>query len=302
MAMPDGELTPEPTTRRRGREIAAALARELAAGPVVSMLILATVCTAAVFANVIAPHRPDATSLAARLRPPFWLEGGTSRYPLGTDDLGRDVLSRLVHGARVTLVVSLFSVLASGTIGIGLGLLAGYLGGRVDTIIMRLTDASLAVPIVLIALLFVVTLGPGFANIIIALACLLWSRYTGIIRGEVLLVRRRDFVALARIAGASPWRILVRHIWPNTMNTAIVLMTLNLGIVILVEASLSFLGAGVPPPTPAWGSMVAEGRNYVVSAWWLSFFPGLAILLTVLSFNLLGDWLRDRLDPTLRQL
>jgi peptide/nickel transport system permease protein len=269
---------------------------------VVSVLILSTFCVTAVFANFIAPHRPEATSLAARLRPPFWLDGGSLSYPLGTDDLGRDVFSRGVHGARVTLVVALFSVLASGSIGIGLGLLAGYVGGRIDTIIMRLTDASLAVPIVLIALLFVVTLGPGFTNIIIALACLLWSRYTGIIRGEVLLLRRRDFVALARIAGASPWRILARHIWPNTMNTAIVLMTLNLGIVILVEASLSFLGAGVPPPTPAWGSMVAEGRNYVVSAWWLSFFPGLAILLTVLSFNRLGDWLRDRMDPTLRQL
>jgi peptide/nickel transport system permease protein len=269
---------------------------------VFAVLVLTAVCLAAVFADFIAPRRPDATSLATRLRPPFWLEGGSPSHPLGTDDLGRDILSRLVYGARVSLVVALFSVLASGTIGVGLGLLAGYVGGRVDTIIMRVTDASLAVPIVLIALLFVVTLGPGFVNIIIALACLLWSRYTGIIRGEVLTLRKRDFVALARIAGASRRRIIVRHILPNTMNTAVVLMTLNLGIVILVEASLSFLGAGVPPPTPAWGSMVAEGRNYVVSAWWLSFFPGLAILLTVLSFNLLGDWLRDRLDPTLRQL
>lgn len=291
-----------PAIAPRPRRVARVVFRELRRGPVFAVLVLTAVCLAAVFADFIAPRRPDATSLATRLRPPFWLEGGSPSHPLGTDDLGRDILSRLVYGARVSLVVALFSVLASGTIGVGLGLLAGYVGGRVDTIIMRVTDASLAVPIVLIALLFVVTLGPGFVNIIIALACLLWSRYTGIIRGEVLTLRKRDFVALARIAGASRRRIIVRHILPNTMNTAVVLMTLNLGIVILVEASLSFLGAGVPPPTPAWGSMVAEGRNYVVSAWWLSFFPGLAILLTVLSFNLLGDWLRDRLDPTLRQL
>jgi peptide/nickel transport system permease protein len=270
--------------------------------PIVSLAILALVVLAAVFADAIAPHRPDATSLASRLKPPAWIEGGSWTHALGTDDLGRDILSRLVHGARVSLVVAVLSVAGSGILGVALGLLGGYLGGRVDAIIMRVTDAALAVPIILIALLFVVTLGPGFVNIVIALAALLWSRYTGIVRGEVLTLKEREFVALARIAGASPWWIMKRHILPNTLNTVLVLTTLNLGIVIVLEASLSFLGAGVPPPHPAWGSMVSEGRNYVVTAWWLSFFPGLAILLTVLSFNLLGDWIRDRLDPRLRQL
>lgn len=264
--------------------------------------LVAIIVLAAVFADFIALHPADEASLRNRLKPPFWFEGGSMLYPLGTDDLGRDIWSRMIFGARVSLSVGLFAVGGAGSVGVALGLVAGYMGGRTDAVIMRFTDAALAVPLILVALLFVVTLGQAFINVIIALAILLWSRYTRVIRSEVLSLKGRDFVALARIAGASHLRIMLRHILPNIMNTAVVLFTLQLGTVILVEASLSFLGAGVPPPTPAWGTMVADGRNFTATAWWISFFPGVAILVTVLSFNLLGDWLRDRLDPKLRQL
>ena len=264
--------------------------------------LVAIIVLAAVFADFIALHPADEASLRNRLKPPFWFEGGSMLYPLGTDDLGRDIWSRMIFGARVSLSVGLFAVGGAGSVGVALGLVAGYMGGRTDAVIMRFTDAALAVPLILVALLFVVTLGQAFINVIIALAILLWSRYTRVIRSEVLSLKGRDFVALARIAGASHLRIMLRHILPNIMNTAVVLFTLQLGTVILVEASLSFLGAGVPPPTPAWGTMVADGRDFTATAWWISFFPGVAILVTVLSFNLLGDWLRDRLDPKLRQL
>ncbi len=264
--------------------------------------LVAIIVLAAVFADFIALHPADEASLRNRLKPPFWFEGGSMLYPLGTDDLGRDIWSRMIFGARVSLSVGLFAVGGAGSVGVALGLVAGYMGGRTDAVIMRFTDAALAVPLILVALLFVVTLGQAFINVIIALAILLWSRYTRVIRSEVLSLKGRDFVALARIAGASHLRIMLRHILPNIMNTAVVLFTLQLGTVILVEASLSFLGAGVPPPTPAWGTMVADGRDFTATAWWISFFPGIAILVTVLSFNLLGDWLRDRLDPKLRQL
>ena len=264
--------------------------------------IIALVVLAAIFADFIALHPADEASLRNRLKPPVGFEGGSWLYPLGTDDLGRDIWSRMIFGARVSLSVGLFAVGGAGSIGVALGLIAGYMGGRTDAVLMRLTDAALAVPLILVALLFVVTLGQAFINVIIALAILLWSRYTRVIRSEVLSLKERDFVALARIAGASHLRTMVRHILPNIMNTTVVLFTLQLGTVILVEASLSFLGAGVPPPTPAWGTMVADGRDFTATAWWISFFPGVAILVTVLSFNLFGDWLRDRLDPKLRQL
>jgi peptide/nickel transport system permease protein len=179
---------------------------------------------------------------------------------------------------------------------------AGYYGGRVDATLMRMTDATLSFPVILLALILAVTVGPSFANVVIAIAVILWARYARVIRGQVLTLMELDFIAQARIAGAGAWRIITRHLLPNTLNTLVVLVTLQIGYVIIVEASLSFLGAGIPPPTPAWGSMIAEGRDFVTSAWWVSCFPGLAILLVVLAFNLLGDWLRDTLDPKLRQL
>jgi peptide/nickel transport system permease protein len=182
------------------------------------------------------------------------------------------------------------------------GLVAGYHGGTVDAVLMRATDATMSFPVILLALILAVTVGPSFTNVVVAIAVILWARYARVIRGQVLTLMGLDFIGQARIAGAGAWRIITRHLLPNTLNTLVVLVTLQIGYVIIVEASLSFLGAGIPPPTPAWGSMISEGREFVTSAWWVSGLPGLAILLVVLAFNLLGDWLRDTLDPKLRQL
>jgi peptide/nickel transport system permease protein len=205
-------------------------------------------------------------------------------------------------GSRVSLAVGALAVLLASTLGAAVGLVAGYYGGRVDTTLMRITDATLSFPVILLALILAVTVGPSFTNVVVAISVILWARYARVIRGQVLTLMTLDFIAQARIAGAGAFRIITRHLFPNTLNTLVVLITLQVGYVIIVEASLSFLGAGIPPPTPAWGSMIAEGRDFVTSAWWVSFFPGLAILLVVLAFNLLGDWLRDTLDPKLRQL
>jgi peptide/nickel transport system permease protein len=270
--------------------------------PFVSSFILLAFIVLAIGADVIAPHNPYETSLRARFRPPVWAEGGSWDHPLGTDHLGRDVMSRVIYGARVSLAAGVLTVSLSGMIGAAIGLLSGFYGGRIDAVLMRAADSTLAFPIILFALILAVTIGPSFANVITAIAVVLWARYARVIRGEVLSLKERDFVAQARIAGCSGRRIMVFHLFPNTLNTLIVLLTLQIGYVILVEASLSFLGAGIPPPTPAWGSMVAEGRDYITRAWWVSFFPGVAIMLVVLSLNLLGDWVRDTLDPKLRQV
>ena len=255
-----------------------------------------------IFAEWIAPHDPIKGSLALRLKPPMWEKGGSITYPLGTDKVGRDVLSRIIYGARVSLRVSLEGIVVSGFIGTALGLIAGYFGGRVDALIMRLVDISLGLPIILVALVFVAALGPSFSTVIAVITILLWARYARQVRGETLSIKERDFVARARVAGASHFRIMFRYLLPNVVNTLIVLATLQVGFVIIFESSLSFLGAGIPRPTPAWGLMVADGRELIVTAWWISMFPGLAIMLTVLSFNLVGDWLRDHLDPKLKNI
>ncbi|MBI4608273.1 MAG: ABC transporter permease [Candidatus Rokubacteria bacterium] len=271
--------------------------------PVVFLVILLLILVLpAVFAPWLAPHDPLAGRLAHKLKPPGWLAGGSWEYPLGTDPLGRDMLSRMIFGARVSLSVSLVAIFIGGTIGTVLGLIAGYFGGWTDALIMRVVDIAFSLPTILLALVLAVVVGPSFRTVILIVALLLWARYARQVRGEVLSVRERDFVAQARIAGCSHLRIMFGHILPNVLNTLIVLGTLQVGYVILLEGTLSFLGVGIPPPTPAWGLMVATGRALIVSAWWVSFFPGLAILLTVLTLNLLGDWLRDRLDPKLRQV
>jgi peptide/nickel transport system permease protein len=277
-------------------------ARAAGRWPVISSLIIAAFVLVALLAPVLTPADPYAQSLRTRLKPPVWEEGGTWSRPLGTDRLGRDVLSRMILGARISLAVGVFTVFLAGAIGATVGLTAGYYGGRVDAILMRATDATLSFPVILLALILATTVGPSFGNVVVAVAVILWARYARVIRGEVLSLMERDFIAQARIAGCSAWRIITRHLFPNTLNTLVVLLTLQVGYVIIVEASLSFLGAGIPPPTPAWGSMIAEGRDYITSAWWVSLFPGLAILLVVLAFNLFGDWLRDTLDPKLRQV
>ena len=231
-------------------------------------------------------------------RPP-----GSTKFLLGTDHLGRDVLSRVIYGARISLIVSIVTLGVGGTIGVVMGLAAGWYGGWVDEVLMRLVDIKLAIPLILIALVLVITLGQSLWIIVTVLCLFIWPRFARQVRGEVLQLKHMDYVSLAKVSGASTSRILFIHIFPGTINTLIVVATLQVGIVILLESTLSFLGAGVPPPTPAWGSMVADGRDKLAGGvWWISSFPGVAIMLTVMSLNLFGDWLRDTLDPRLRQL
>jgi peptide/nickel transport system permease protein len=275
-------------------------ARDFPLGP---LLILGIITFVAVFANLLAPHDPQVGSLSARFRPPFWLARGSLEYPLGTDQLGRDVLSRLIFGARVSIVVGFTAVIFAGVVGTTLGIVAGYLGGWVDQVIMRIVDAWLALPALSFAIFLAAIVGPSEMNIVIILALVYWTRYARIVRGEVLSLKEREFVRLAVVAGCSKWTIMRRHILPNVVNSAIVLASLMLGVVIIAEASLSFLGVGVPPPKPAWGVMLSDGKQgLMVGYWWLTVFPGFCIMLMVLSANLLGDWLRVKLDPQLRQL
>jgi len=264
-------------------------------------LLLLAVMTA-LLAPVISPYSPTEGSLLKSLQPPVWQDGGSMDHLLGTDFQGRDVLSRLIHGSRVSLAVAAVSIFVAGFMGLVLGLMAGYFGKAVDALIMRIADMFFALPMILFGLLFAMTLGPSFRNVIIVIVLTIWGRFARQVRGEVLSVRERDFVALARVAGASNRRILITHILPNVANSIIVLATWQVGLVILMEASLSFLGVGIPPPTPSWGTMVADGRLWIASAWWVSVIPGLAILVTILAMNMVGDWLRDYLDPRLRQL
>jgi peptide/nickel transport system permease protein len=228
--------------------------------------------------------------------------GGDGSFLLGTDKLGRDILSRIIHGSRVSIIVAGIAIFFAGVIGTILGVTAGYFGGWVDGFIMRLVDVSLSIPIILMALVLVAALGASFKTIISVLVIFLWAQYARQTRGETLSIRVQDFIARAKVAGASDIRIMLRHIFPNVFNSLVVLATLQVGFVIILESTLSFLGAGIPRPTPAWGLMVADGRELIVVAWWVALFPGIAILLVVMSMNLLGDWLRDRLDPKQRQV
>lgn len=290
-------VQPAPAPARIARQI-----WQLRKWPLIPMFFLVLFVVTGVFAPLIAPHDPERGGLRDRNLPPAWEEGGSSEFLLGTDHLGRDMLSRVIFGARISLAVAGVTLGVGMVIGVASGLIAGWYGGWLDEFLMRIVDIKLAIPTILLALVLVLALGQSFLIIVAILAIAVWPRFARNVRGEVLQLKTMDFVALAKVAGASTPRILFIHIFPGVINTLIVLATLEVGIVILLESTLSFLGAGVPPPTPAWGSMVSDGRDRLAVAWWISTMPGLAIMVTVLSMNLFGDWLRDRLDPRLRQL
>jgi peptide/nickel transport system permease protein len=270
--------------------------------PKLAGAIVVLTALVAIFADRLVLHDPEAINPAQGELPPALLQRGTWEHPLGTDRKGRDIASRVILGTRISLAVAASAIAAGGLVGTGLGFVAGYRGGWSDAVIMRTTDAFLAFPGILVALVLTVTIGPSFRVVVAVLALILWARYSRQVRGEVLYWKAQEFVLQARAVGAPGYYIVLRHILPNVVNTIIVLCTLQMGWAIVVEASLSYLGAGIPPPTPTWGSMVAEGQNFIETAWWISVFPGTAIMLVVLSLNLLGDWIRDLLDPKLRHV
>ena len=270
--------------------------------PCLPLLVVALLGFCALCAPLLAPHSPVEGSLGQRLIPPLGMEGSTVEHVLGTDRLGRDTLSRLLYGAQISLAVSLVGILLTGVVGSCIGLLAGFWSTWVDTLCMRLVDISLSLPGILMAVLLSVVFKPSFTNVVIVVIFLLWPSYARLVRGETLSLKQQEFVALARVAGCSNLTIMCRHILPNLAPSILVLATLQVGFVIVLEASLSFIGVGIPPPTPSWGVMVADGRGLIEQAWWISILPGVAILVTVISLNILGDWVRDRLDPKLRQM
>ena len=260
-----------------------------------SVMVVLVACS--IFAPLLAPHDPTEISmLDARLAP-----GEDLSFLLGTDIMGRDMLSRLIYGARTAMFISLVALGTGMLVGTILGLIAGFKTGWPDVIIMRASDAALGFPTILVAMIIVTLMGAGLANIILAVALTVWARFARMIRGDVLSIKELDFVTFAKIAGLSMPMIIWRHIFPNTINTLMVITSLQIGQVILLEASLSFLGLGLPPGDPAWGIMVAEGRSVILDVWWLALFPGLAITIVVLAFNFFGDWMRDTLDPKLRR-
>lgn len=266
----------------------------------IAFVILVLFILTALVGPMLVQHDPMQGSLRARLLPPAWTAGGDWSYPLGTDRLGRDLLSRIVEGARISLAVCAIVIAIAGVIGTLIGTAAGYFGGWTERIMMRLVDLALSFPVILLALLVGAIRGPSFANIIIIISLVLWSQYARMARGETKRIRGEDFVDLARTSGRSDLSIILRHILPNIAPTLVIVATLQVGVVIVLEASLSFLGVGVPPPNPSWGAMIADGRSYITSAWWLCLLPGVAILMTVMSVNMLGDALTDRINPNLR--
>lgn len=270
--------------------------------PVLSAAIIVILTFVAIFAPLIVPHDPLDSVLLERNVPPAWYEEGTMKYPLGKDPIGRDVLSRLIMGTRISLMIVAVSMIVGTVVGTGLGLIAGFKGGIIDEIIMRAVDIWFGIPFILVALIIAVVVGPGLTTMMGLLALASFGGFVRQVRAEVLSLKERDYVALARVAGASTTRILMVHILPGVSSTVMVIATMSTGGLILAESFLSFVGAGVPPPTPTWGAMVADGRGYMRDAWWITVVPGVAILITVMSLNFLGDWLRDKLDPRLRQL
>ncbi len=270
-------------------------------GAVIGLYVFMAIVFIAVFAPLLAPHGPTVQNRGALLLPPFWQDGGSFAYPLGTDAVGRDMLSRLIHGARFSLFIGLFVVTLSVSVGVVVGLIAGFFRGWIDTVIMRVMDVILAFPSLLLALVLVAILGPGLINAMIAIALILQPHFVRLTRAAVLSEREREYVISARVAGASRLRLMFVTILPNCLAPLIVQATLSFSNAILDAAALGFLGMGAQPPTPEWGTMLAEAREFILRAWWVVTFPGLAILVTVLAINLVGDGLRDALDPKLKQ-
>ena len=270
--------------------------------PFIPVAIAVSLVVVAIFAELVAPHDPLEGDTYDRNEPPVWAEEGSPKFLLGTDHIGRDVLSRMIFGARVSLIVAVTVLVAGAALGTLVGLVAGYMGGLIDEALMRLVDFVFALPFIVVALVASVVWGASLELVIILLSLFTWAPFARQVRAESLQLKTMDYVALARVAGASGFRITVRHILPGVVNTVMVLSSLQVGSLILTESVLSFLGVGIPPPQPSWGSMVSEGRQYISTAWWISFFPGFAILLIVFSMNFFGDWLRDKLDPRLRQI
>ncbi|GAC1572400.1 MAG: ABC transporter permease [Candidatus Elarobacter sp.] len=279
-----------------------ALLRRVTRDPaaVIGAVIVAIVTSCALFAPLIARADPNAQDLTATLLPPAWIAGGAGAHPLGTDNLGRDLLARIIWGARVSAIVGICVVIIGGSIGVTAGLLAGYRRGWIDAVIARITDVQLAFPLVLLAVAIVAVEGPGLWTVIAAIGLTSWVQYVRVVRAETMSLREREFVVAAEAAGATSPRILRKHLLPNVASAAIVLGTFEIARAIVLESSLSFLGLGVPPTTPSWGGMLADGRQYLDTAWWIALFPGLAIVLAVMGVNLLGDGLRDALDPESR--
>jgi ABC-type dipeptide/oligopeptide/nickel transport system permease subunit len=273
---------------------------QLRLGVIGGLVILALFLTA-LFCPFLAPHDPYAQNIANRLKPPAWMEKGQPQHLLGTDHLGRDLFSRILYGSRISLVVGISAAVLMAIIGVGLGLLAGYYGGRIDSIISFFVNCMMGFPFILLAMSLVAVLGPSLQNIIITLALTSWPVFTRVTRIETMKLREREFVMAATSLAFSTRRILLHHILPNLMASILVLGTVEVARSIILESLLSFLGLGIQPPTPSWGTMLAEGRNYMLMQWWLAAFPGLAIFLSALGINLLGDALRDMTDPHLRK-
>ena len=266
-----------------------------------SAAFMLVIILAAVLAPAVSPYDPIQQSLRERLRGPTWFpEEGRKRHLLGTDHLGRDILSRIVYGARVSLIVGFAAVLIGGTIGGTSGLISGYAGGAVDEIVMLVVDAQLAFPFILLAIGIIAVLGPSFPNLVLVVGLSGWVTYARIVRAQVLTIKEREYITAIRGLGGSVWRIMLSHILPNTLAPFLVVATLELARTIILESTLGFLGLGIQPPTPSWGGMMSEGRGYLDTAWWISAFPGLILMMTALVVSRVGDWLRDVLDPTLR--
>ena len=290
------------TLSRSFTDIPSRFIRFMKRWPVIPAAIMFVIVFGAVFAPLLAPYEPQKGDLRARNIPPVWLDGGDSAHWLGTDNLGRDMYSRMLYGARISLFVAAVAVIFGLLAGTTTGIVAGYYGGMVDEILMRLVDLWAALPFLLIALIVAVSVGPSLGMVIALLAVSSWSAGSRNIRAEVLSLRGREYVQMSQVMNASDFRIIVRHLLPNVMHVVIVITTLRTGSMIIAEAGLSFLGVGVPASVPTWGLMIAQGQKFLTSTWWMSIMPGVAIFLIVMSFNFLGDWLRDRFDPRLNQL